>query len=420
MNSILAVEKGLPPGLWLPTADEPTEKYLTENFSYKDRPYEDIVDYGAFVVALVAYTQDVTGRISLMPTTDDFDKMHAEGYGISTLTLTRRRGGIRKLQRALGFYPKGYAPDPDELLQRFQWIVDYAYDLDPYVGPLKNTEQLIQWGTERDLTPSHDITLSVLGYSRIPLRRILKLPEVIDSRGFTFLDVYRFGARVIAENNGPISRDELDKKYAGDLGEIPHQAIWHFFGTYGRFLLEFGYVQTTHGLSDQDIINLGVQRAIATDGAQLVTDDINQLSADKKFFSKTALHDRFEKIRNYREKVDEGYERYLRISNSMTIIGVSPIVVRVFCQNFEATTDYESKLWSNTDVMKSLSIEWESAKYVLSIIQKGFDLLDEHIMAMQVADFKKCLTKVGIHDPADMHFVFTMVPRIDADEAMKM
>lgn len=83
MNSILATEKGLPPGLWLPRAEEPTEKYLRENFSRSDLTDEDVLDYGMFVVALIVLDKNCSGRISTAPSTDDFNDLSGQGYGIS-------------------------------------------------------------------------------------------------------------------------------------------------------------------------------------------------------------------------------------------------------------------------------------------------------------------------------------------------
>jgi hypothetical protein len=63
MSSILAVHEGLPPGLWVPTSDESTDQYLIENFNHANHDYEDIVDLGAFIVAL--HSLQRTKRVEL-------------------------------------------------------------------------------------------------------------------------------------------------------------------------------------------------------------------------------------------------------------------------------------------------------------------------------------------------------------------
>lgn len=411
MNSLLAVEKGLPPGLWLPKADEPTEQYLAENYYYKKRPYEDIVDYGSFVVALALLEQEHTGRMSLMPDHKDLSEMFSAGYGVSCKTLARNYGGVASLQRSLGFYPRKFIPSSDELLKRFQWIADYAYALDPTEGQLTNTEQIIHWGAIRDLTPSYDIVLKVLNGSTGSIHDMLEIREIDYSRNFTRLDVYRFGARVIAENGGPLSCDELNQKYKGQFGKKPYNVITRFFGTYSLFWYEFGYVPVARGLNESDIINIGVRHAITQDSTDLTKSDIALLSAQKVFPSSLPIRRLFGPISQYRAHVQAGFEEYVRLAQELTDQGITQDVIKAVSQRFESTPGFTDSIRSHALTLQKLSKDWPSAHYVLSIMQKGFNLMDETIMEMQLSDFASSLSKLGITSPVDRQFVVGLIPR---------
>lgn len=413
------VSKNLPPGLWLPTAEEPTDKFLAENYTLKNRPFEDIVDYGAFVVALAYLDQENSGRISFMPRTADINQMHNAGYGPSYKMLQYGgKGGFVKLNSALGFYPRNFKPDPNTLLDRFRWIANYAYDLDPTEGPLTSTDQIMHWGALRNLSPAVEVTRQVLGNTSAPLREIINLPEISYRQRFTYLDLYRFGAKVMAENGGPISQTELNKKYAGQLGEQPHQTIVHFFKTYSRFWLEFDCVNTTSGLRETELLNLGVQRAIAEGDVAITADVINSFSAKNMFASRQPIYKHFRGISTYRQRVKTEYAKFIKLQNEFMESGVDTTVLATICRKFECTPEYEAKLRANTSAMQKLSVGWDSARYVLSILCSGFNLLDEPIMEMQFEDFVASIRKIGIKGISEQRFIFDTVPRFDTDEAL--
>ena len=95
MNSILAVERGLPPGLWLPLAEETTEQYLRENFDHQGHEYADIVDYGAFIVAMTLLGSRESGRTCMMPNTYDMNEL----YDAEHIPALQRLSGIGNVVR---------------------------------------------------------------------------------------------------------------------------------------------------------------------------------------------------------------------------------------------------------------------------------------------------------------------------------
>jgi len=93
----------LPPGLYLPTVEEDPQQYLSENFSGTAIEPWQIVDYGTFVVALVAFDVAAGNRVSAMPLRDDLRKLRLEGYGPSSTQLQHFPGGVSGFRQELAF-----------------------------------------------------------------------------------------------------------------------------------------------------------------------------------------------------------------------------------------------------------------------------------------------------------------------------
>lgn len=421
MSSVYEVEKGLPPGLWLPTAEEQTEQFLTENFARQPHEYEDIVDYGAFIVALASYEQSNTNRISLMPVKRDFDDLYDAGYGFSFRTLGRRYDGLGKLQRSLGFYPPGYTPPVDKVLKRFQWIADYGYAQDPLPEGLEDIEQLLLWGSTRHFTPWAQRVYKMLDGDTTVLRKMFGLEKRGFSRQFSFLNLYCFGANVVRDNGGPISISELNDKYADSFVNSPYDTIVFHFGTMTKFWQEFDFIQSMpRGLTKQDVVNCGVQRAIklGEPRVDISSGVIDELSRQNRFPSQDIIANHFEGIASYREAVQVDYNHYLRLQEEHTLLGVKPAVFKAVCRNFEATPKFEATLKNNIRVLLRLSKNWDSEPFVPGILENGFNLLDEHILEMQFEDFVNCLADWGIRGDPKLRYIFDIVPRFNSGEAI--
>lgn len=419
MNSLLASEKCLPPGLWLPTADEPTAQYLTTNFANKERSYEELVEYGKFIVALTVLGQDTSCRVSLMPNENDIKDMHDAGYGIPEHTLFRKHGGITKLQRALGFFPKNYFPGKGETLERFQWISKHAYQMDPLPQGGNDIQDIIAWGSARHLSPGPKMVYRIFEGDTTELRKLFDLEKHDYRRQYTKLDLYRFGAKVLHENGKPISRDELNNSYPDEFVSSPKAVIGLRLGSLTEFWAEFGYLpQSLAQLSDQDVLNFGVRKAIRDEGYSINYPMMQKLSKDRVFPSKSLIHSRFGGNRAYADLVMLDYGRYLALKDTYHAKGVSPNVFKVACRLFTATAEFEARLDTSSPALAKLSIDSPASRYVLLIMQKGFDLLDKQTMALQFDDFTMFLHQLGITSLAEVHQIFDIVPRFDADEAI--
>lgn len=424
MNSILAVEKGLPPGLWLPTAEESTEQYLTENFNHGNHDYEDIVDYGAFIVSLAALGQAETGRVSLMPRTTDFNEMHEAGYGISINVLIKKYGGLMKLQRALGFYPDLLHPEDedltkDEVRQRLKWVKEHAYPLENDIENI-TLRGLMHWGSERHLLPSVDRCHGVLGSELKDVRRDLGM-EKRDDEGVTLLDMFRFGAKVLRDYDGkpPIAK-ELDQRYEGTFNAKPYETIRRYFKTSNLFWMEFDLVTNTKGFKPEELVNIGVRWAIQHGGTEkLIPSMIDKESAAMKLPSRLPIAKYFHSIPGYRGEVQSEYEQYLETQTEFEADGVSPDVFEAACRRYEAGDEFRQWLKTNIETLQKLSVDNEKSKYVLTIMRKGFDLLDESYFDIQMEDFMKYLKKLGIQSEEEIRFIFTVVPRLNADEVLE-
>jgi hypothetical protein len=116
MDSIQS-EICLPPGLYLPLAEESTEKYRAEYFRGNDVTHEDVVDLACFAVALNVLAAPVTGRVNVMPQLRDFRYLRSMGYGIHWRRFDEF-GGLTKIQSDLGFFADGVLPSTDAVVER--------------------------------------------------------------------------------------------------------------------------------------------------------------------------------------------------------------------------------------------------------------------------------------------------------------
>lgn len=414
-NPILAVPEGLPPGIvpLLPEAD--TAKYRAENFNHGSHTPDDLRGYGIFVITLALYAAPDTGRTNFMPTTMDFQELLEAGYGMGYHRL-QKLGGIKALQRNLGFYPDGYHPEQEELLERLRWMAQYA--LKPpieFKSSHKKINQVIQWGADRNLLPARDITLDILGDARVYAQRMFGIETRSLRTAYSYLDVYRFGARVIRENDGPLTRDALDQKYPSVFNARPGNIIKAFFGTLTNFWLQFDRIPESSGVSDDFAVTLGVRHAIKTGELSMKWGTLSQLIKEQKVSSKSIKTD----VRAYRQKVTEGYQAYLDVRDRYTQCGITAEVFQAACQKFEPTLDFEYKLWEGFNALHKLSSGTPAAHFILAAIRNGFDLEDERIFERQHRGLERAMRDLGIAGE-DRRFIFDLIPRVDADEMLAL
>jgi hypothetical protein len=421
MNSLFETERGLPPGLWLPTAEESTDQYLRENFLDRPHDYGDIVDYGAFMVALIVLDAENSKRVSMMPTKRDVYALRKEGYGMTARSLDES-GGLSRLQVELNFMPRGYDPPADKLLERYAWIADYAlsrYDESERPGP--NLREVIQWSSNRNLTPGIRQSVRILGADTAEVRRMFRIDRIERSKRlekYTYHDIYRFGGKVIRENGGPLLHPELNERYANEFITTPHRMITRFFDSYADFWLEFNYVPNVRGLSKQAVRSLGVQWAIAHETPNLGLSTVEELSLQKRFASSYHIKTEFGGLPAFRELIAQDYKQYLALRDEFATRGVLLEVFKTASRRFSATPEFEGWLRNHEDTLKTLSDGSEQATYVLKLMYGGLNLDDDVLYGMQREDLDKCLKRLGIVSDDGRRFIFDIIPRINSDEAL--
>jgi len=418
MNSILAVEKGLPPGLWLPTPDEPTEKYLSERFNHSGHLYEDIVDYGSFVVALALLESHNSARPNLMPTADDFSEMFVAGYGLSEHIL-RDSGGVARVQLALGFYPRTHKPSREDVMERFKWIAEYGYPLEYGEEGFANAdfEEILAWGSARRLSPGPKKIYEIFEGDTTALRKQIGKERHNYRRQYSRLDLFRFGARVIHENGGPLTIEQLNDKYADEFVAEPYQTIRTVFGAGTDFWIEFGYAINPN-LNREELLNLGTRWAIQHDGEIVTTNRIAELSKANLFPSKQPIARRFDGVSEYRSIVAERYAQYQGLENELADLGIEPEITKLAARLFEHGPIFEKWLRDNLETLAMLSNPSTESAYVRKLMKDGLDLVSEAIFAMQFEDLLSALRRLGIKSKAGIRFVLEAVPRLSADEML--
>lgn len=419
MNSVLATEKGLPPGLWLPTAEESTEQYLTVNFAQRDLEPEDLIDLGSFMVALAFLDAPNSGRISMMPTTQDVKEMYEAGYGIPIRSLNRQPGGLQGLQKDLGFYPRGSTGTKPELITRFQWLYEHAYRIDcddRQDDEIRTIDDLMLWGSARNLTPGRNRVYEAFQGDTSELRRAVNLEERDRHRRYAMLDLYKFGARVLEEHGKPIKITELNAQYPDEFIATPGETIIGYFGSYTDFWLEFDRLPLSAKLSKRQILDLGVRRLIANDGEMLITGDVNELSKEMRFPSRAPIVRLFDDLPTYFAAIKQEYDNYLKLQAELSLQGVSEETLKVACQKYQSTPEYAQWIRDHVGVLRKLSSESSAAQYVKVIMSRGFDLASEVIFELQRDDLRRSLRTAGIRRKEEIRFILELIPRISAEE----
>ena len=420
MTEVLAYKNALPPGLILPTAGEPTEQWRIQNFNVTGHPYDRVVRYGAFVVAQLAREYDPDERVSLMPTAKDINRLFSEGYGMTRSRLNVDYDGLTPLNCDLGFYPRGYQPSRTELLTTYKQLAHRTPAGGEYPSREWNIRDIIDWFSVRHLAPCRKIVYDTLGGSTDPLLYLFDRMEFSHRMDITYYDTYRFGARMLNQTGGQVPIKDMLGGYDEETNIRPRSAIETRFGSVNRFWLEFGKVYDTHGLTNQEILNIGTRHAIRTGDRDFSWRHVESLEQQHLLPGiKGAIDDRFGGLPVYRQGVFADLAKYDDLVKYMASQGVSADVVLVACDHFEPTDEFTAHLSSGINILAALSANSPVTDYILRLMRDGFDLLHAPTYDMQLEDFKAYLKKLGIVSYEDQSFVFGLVPRVDAEEALR-
>ncbi len=412
MRSVLDVDVGLPPGLWLPTADEPVDRFRSEVFNHSNHPYEDIVDFGVFATAMTALAAN-DKRPSFMPSQMILLELYTAGYGVQPKRVQRVYGGESRLQRALGFYPNRSKPGKEEIFERCRWMAEFV--LPKVIEPnpaLKTVHGILSWGTKRNLLPSTDVVRSAVNGDTTEIRRIFGIEKPDTLVRVTKRDLFKFGAKIIDENGGPLGQDAIDQEYPYEFLRAPYHTIIVHFGTLNAFWEHFGYFSDARTMGANKLLEVGVRLAIENEGFNFSRDDINRLSKQKRFPSSFPLIRLFGSYVAYREAVRQEYEIFLIMAKELSAAGVCDEVIKIVGASYSTDETYAQITNKNILALSKISASKPAAKLVRNILRKGFDLRDDELWEMQTEDFRTSLTALGIKSPDEISYIFGLVPRV--------
>lgn len=419
----MAVELGLPPGLHLPSAEVDTEQYRVENFNHPNHDFEQVVEFGAFVTALNVLRaahmigENTLDRSYVMPTQKDFRLLFNAGYGLSQRMITHHYGGEGRIQAALNFHPKGSRPGKEAILERLQWMSDYALPQDSTFDHASATVRgVMYWGIHRRLLPGEDVIREALDWDTSNIDRMFGIERLNLLAHNTKQDVYRLGARVIKEHGEPLTQDELNRQYDREFVGKVDNVIVAYFGSPSKFWAEFGFYSWTKGLPGDELIDEGVRFLIANPGARLSYRKIEQMSLEKRFFDNDLIKDRFGSLVLYQEQVAKKYQEYLNVCGELMDVGVSEEILELAARRLHTKTGGFDLWRKHADALVKLSVSRPAARYVRRFIAEGPDLTDKESFQMQGEDLMKYIDHLGISTVADRRFVLGLVPFLDQYE----
>ncbi len=412
------MEKLLPPGLFLPTAEEDPSKYELQYFRGPN-PVEDwrLVDYGAFVTSLVAFDAAAGNRLSLMPNRNDFRAIHEAGYG-PTVWRIQRTMGIVGVQQSLGFYPRNYRPDQNTILERYEWIQTNIFDPHNMHKGAIAVRPIVEWCTDRDLAPHLALLQEIFDGDIDPVRKIFGIRKRSPLKDSPYTELFKLGAQIMHDHGSMLPSRQFNTGYRTDSGVQPVWAADRLFGGANKFWLEFGQVRDTSGLSLQDFVNVGTRYAIRSGDRELARKTVKEKSAEKRLPTGSSLTQQAGGLPAYREMVNIDLALYDKLVMELDGIGVLPEVTQIFCGKFEPTEEFRNWLISGKDVLAAFTENYDKTTYVRKIINQGFNLLDDEIFDLQLMDFMNELQRIGIDDRENVRFVLGAVPCVNADEIL--
>lgn len=421
MNSILEVEPGLPPGLWLPTADESTDQYKHENFHRSNLTEEDLIDFGAFAVALALFTPAEIGRISFKPSRDDVLRLREAGYGPSERRF-RRLGGITTIDIGLGFYGNEVLPTREEFRERLIWVVEYGYNATNPEVPLADLSllDLLDWGSARNLLPSGKKALELCGGNLLDERKLVNMERMHTKYSVAPSSLFRLGARAMKEKGIPVDVNSLDKFNNDEFVSRPRTLVVKHFGNLTNFWLEFDRFYFPRSAKANDYKNVGVRLLVQNPDLRFTQPEISKLSAQKKFSSFPSVSSKFKGIENYRQIVRRHYQRYLDLRTDLENQGVSSDLTDVVGLRYDCRPAFGKRILSNVELLKKLSGDGDSSRWIRKLMKTGLDLLDEDLYELQLNDLLSGLKGNGIQTESDIRFVIDLIPRLDADEVIEI
>lgn len=422
-NPFLAVEKGLPPGLWLPTAEESTDKYLAINFNHGDHDPEDLIDLGAFAVALLVLDAPSHPRKSLMPGWAEFEALHSAGYGLSHYHLqVTYENAVLKIQEGLGFYANNTKdPTEEELKKRLKWMGRYALDIqEEFPDRQPKVRQILEWGRDRNLLPPLHRTRQILGKKHTQVVREIFPIEIPRFREqVTYKDAYRLGSQILFDKGRPATVSELNDEYNDTCVGKPSNMLHNLFGPLGKFWWEgFDIISDSKWMKWQDLVNAGVRLAIKTRDPVITVNRMETLSAQRKFPHPKKIRQSTEahSVIPFQQEIEVAYEEYLGLRRELKELGVSREVCELACQRYDTRLEFSNWLRDHMDVLATLSNDSKQATYVRQLIARGFNLLEDDIYAMQVTDFKSAIRNLKLKQKDELRFVLNLIPRLDTDE----
>lgn len=404
------VEQCVPPGLGLPLESEDVNQFRSDNYVTSDLPYWRVLDYGAFTVALAAFGVASGARHSLMPTKRDWTDLRNDGWGPSLTAIAEDHGGLKRLQGDLGFYPYGYVPSREELLERYRWVAEEVLIPDD-TQERPTIKEIIRWTSWHDLAPQSAITYAVLDNDANPIRRIFGIRPKNGRKDLNRLDIYRFGAEVIDENGGIISHNELNKRYK-IRGLKPINVTEVEFGGHNRFWLEFDRIKDTSGLTAPEIINLGIRLAIRTGDRELSREAMRIYAKEQLLPSISSMYHQVGGAVKFREAVQKGITVYDELVTDLEEIGIPEQVTQAFCARFEPTQTFRNTIMEVVPLLRKIPLDSEQGQYVIGLVSSGFDLLNEDIFELQLNDFENFLRRWGF-SRKEIVTVASFVPRFD-------
>lgn len=420
-NTATRTDLHLPPGLWLPTAEESTEQYREGEFDHGEHEYERVVDYGMFVVALACFDDKRRKSGSLMPTERDIRELKREGYGISRYHIDNHYGGYARLQTSLGYFPRDHRPPLEILLKRLNWIANEAIpQAAEFEGSRSNLDDLLQWGKRRRLLPSRKIINEALDGDKELLRSIFLLSQPSAMSDYSILDAYKMAARVIREQGGPVTQQEFNGIAQSDYDVKPYQVIANTCGSLSSLWHDFGYITDSSGMTRDNLLEHGVRHYIRCDGEELTKPLIESLSKSKKFPSTFPIARAFDgSVKEYRKEVEGLYQKFTLVKLELQNLGVSDEVIKLASRDYVVGEDFERRLLDNHETLRILSGEDDSARYILGLIKSGFDLEFDYIAKMQLEDLRKHMMALGVANKAVRNFIFTLIPRSKVIDFLK-
>jgi hypothetical protein len=231
-------------------------------------------------------------------------------------------------------------------------------------------------------------------------------------------DAFKLGQQILDTTGGPLTGKEINEQYGQSFLYRPTTIIDTFCGGLRGFWGSFDLYPHMYRANPQEILEIGVRYAATHGGHILTRKESIAMADDQSFVDTDKMVREFGKFSDYQKQLTVAHENFRKAVTPLKLLGVSEEVLAVIGGRYVMGDAFIDDMYDNADVLVKLSADRYSAKYVLALLKRGFDLRRDDMYHLQLKDFSESCRRLGINKKG-MRYVLICMPRQNSEETLR-